>query len=141
MVWLQCIVHLQCCHTDWTVMCVQVCIAIHTHKLMHCPPGLVPSEASGGGDFGPKYQAHVGELQRQLDEARAALAEKDAHLASLAEERQALSDELNVLKGMGGMGAGAAAGAAAAELAGERSRGGRRLRPLQCMQIARRRCA
>lgn len=28
---------------------------------------------AGGGDFGPKYQAHVGELQRQLDEARAAL--------------------------------------------------------------------
>ncbi|KAL4451514.1 hypothetical protein ABPG75_007176 [Micractinium tetrahymenae] len=73
--------------------------------------------AGGGGDFGPKYQAHVGELQRQLDEARAALAEKDASLAQLSEERQALADELNVLKGMGGVAAGAAAGAAAAELA------------------------
>lgn len=60
----------------------------------------------------------MGELQRQLDEARAALAEKDATLSQLSEERQALSDELNVLKGMGGVVAGAGAGAAAAELAG-----------------------
>lgn len=27
---------------------------------------------AGGADFGPKYQAHVSELQRQLDEAHAA---------------------------------------------------------------------
>ncbi|EFN56078.1 hypothetical protein CHLNCDRAFT_145586 [Chlorella variabilis] len=73
------------------------------------------STAPGGGDFGPKYQAHVGELQRQLDEARAMLDAKDQHLAELAEERQAMADELSVLKGMGG--AGVAAGAAAAELA------------------------
>ena len=58
----------------------------------------------------------MGELQRQLDEARAMLDAKDQHLAELAEERQAMADELSVLKGMGG--AGVAAGAAAAELAG-----------------------
>lgn len=73
---------------------------------------------AGGADFGPKYQAHVGEMQRQLDEARAALEQSDARLADLAEERQALSDELAVLKGMGGStAAGALAGSAAAELA------------------------
>ena len=81
--------------------------------------------APGGGDFGPKYQAHVGELQRQLDEARSLLEEKEAMLAGLQEERQALSDELSVLKGMGGGGggdgsaAGMSAGLAAAELACE----------------------
>lgn len=60
----------------------------------------------------------MGELQRQLDEARAALEEKDAYLSQLAEERQALADELGVLKGMGGGAGGMVAGAAAAELAG-----------------------
>jgi hypothetical protein len=77
----------------------------------------------GGGDFGPKYQAHVGELQRQLDEARAALEAKDAQLSGLHEERQALADELALLKGMGG-GSGVAAGAAAAELAALNLSGG-----------------
>ncbi len=76
----------------------------------------------------------MGELQRQLDEARAALAEKDATLSQLSEERQALSDELSVLKGMGGVAVGAGAGAAAAELAGalERCRTGMGRRLAKC---------
>ncbi|KAL4428851.1 hypothetical protein ABPG77_005289 [Micractinium sp. CCAP 211/92] len=106
-----------------------ICMALQTHindimmkrysKAKAAQEGGTDLAAAGGGggDFGPKYQAHVGELQRQLDEARAALAEKDATLSQLSEERQALSDELNVLKGMGGVAVGAGAGAAAAELA------------------------
>ena len=99
-----------------------------SHKLSLAPwpasgPASPPAApgGGGGGDFGPKYQAHVGELQRQLDEARAALEEKDQQLAALAEERQAAADELSMLKGMGGgSGGGAAmAGLAAAELACE----------------------
>jgi hypothetical protein len=54
---------------------------------------------AAGGDFGPKYQAHVGELQRQLDEAVAALGAKDAELAALAEDKAELADELGSLKG------------------------------------------
>jgi chorismate mutase len=77
------------------------------------PPRL--RAAPGGGDFGPKYQAHVGELQRQLDEARAALEAKDQQLGELLEQRQAMADELAVLKGMGG--GGITGSAAAAELA------------------------
>lgn len=65
----------------------------------------------------------MGELQRQLDEARAALEAKDEQLSGLQEERQALADELAVLKGMGG-GSGVAAGAAAAELAALNLSGG-----------------
>ncbi|PSC75171.1 kinesin-like calmodulin-binding isoform X1 [Micractinium conductrix] len=72
------------------------------------------SAAPSGGDFGPKYQQHVGELQRQLDEARASLQDREAQLVQLTEERQALADELGVLKGMGG---GSVGGNAAAELA------------------------
>jgi hypothetical protein len=55
---------------------------------------------AGGADFGPKYQAHVAELQRQLDEALAALAAKDAQLADLSEERATLSDQLGVFGGV-----------------------------------------
>lgn len=65
----------------------------------------------------------MGELQRQLDEARAALEAKDEQLSGLQEERQALADELAVLKGMGGV-SGVAAGAAAAELAALNLSGG-----------------
>ena len=89
------------------------------------PAIAIACAAPGGGDFGPKYQAHVGELQRQLDEARSLLEEQETMLAGLQEERQALSDELSVLKGMGGGGggdgsaAGMSAGLAAAELACE----------------------
>ena len=57
----------------------------------------------------------MGELQRQLDEARASLQDREAQLVQLTEERQALADELGVLKGMGG---GSVGGNAAAELAG-----------------------
>ena len=48
---------------------------------------------------------------------------KDAQLTGLHEERQALADELAVLKGMGG-GSGVVAGAAAAELASLNLSGG-----------------
>lgn len=106
-----------------------ICMALQTHindimmkrysKAKAAQDGGVDIGAApgGGGDFGPKYQAHVGELQRQLDEARAALEAKEGQLSALTEEKQALSDELNVLRGMGGIAAGAGAGAAAAGLA------------------------
>ena len=63
----------------------------------------------GAGNFGPKYQAHVAELQRQLDEARAALEAKDKQIAELQEDRAEMSDELGVLKGTGAAGAALAA--------------------------------
>ena len=64
----------------------------------------------GGAGFGPKYQAHVAELQRRLDEATAALAERDGELERLRAEREHLVDELAVLRG-GEAGEGGSAGA------------------------------
>jgi hypothetical protein len=98
---------------------------IYVLLVFSCLPVL--AGGGGGGDFGPKYQAHVGELQRQLDEARAALEAKEQQLAELSEERQVMADELSMLKGMGGGGGGGGAGgagSAAAELAALNLSGG-----------------
>ncbi|KAL6769150.1 hypothetical protein ACKKBF_B17660 [Auxenochlorella protothecoides x Auxenochlorella symbiontica] len=56
--------------------------------------------AGGAGGPGPKYQAHVAELQRRLDEAAAALAEREAELDGLRAERANLRDEVAVLRGL-----------------------------------------
>jgi hypothetical protein len=73
--------------------------------------GAAPPAAGGaGGDanFGPKYQAHVAELQRQLDEAVEAVEAKDRQIAELTEARAELADELGAIKGGAGGGAGGA---------------------------------
>jgi hypothetical protein len=58
------------------------------------PPAAPAGE---GGNFGPKYQAHVAELQRQLDEAVAAVEAKDVQIAELEETRAELADRLAAL--------------------------------------------
>ena len=67
--------------------------------------------AAGTGDanFGPKYQAHVAEMQRQLDAAQEEIAEKDKLIADLTETRAEMSDELGALKGTGADGVSLAA--------------------------------
>lgn len=99
-----------------------ICMALQTHindimmkryskaQAAAGPDGEVPAVPSGGdANFGPKYQAHVGELQRQLDEALAAVEAKDKAISELEEEKAELSDELNALKGTGAAGAALAA--------------------------------
>lgn len=92
-----------------------ICMALQTHindimmkryskaQAAAGPDGQPPAAAAGGagGDsnFGPKYQAHVAELQRQLDEARTAVEEKDRLIRGLEEDKAELADELKALKG------------------------------------------
>lgn len=100
-----------------------ICMAVQTHindimmKRYSKAAAAVGEGGEGGGDgdgggeanFGPKYQAHVAELQRQLDEAREQLEAKEKQIAELTEDRAEMSDELGVLKGTGATGAALAA--------------------------------
>jgi hypothetical protein len=100
-----------------------ICMAVQTHindimmKRYSKAAAAVDEGGAGGGDggaggeanFGPKYQAHVAELQRQLDEAREQLEAKEKQIAELTEDRAEMSDELGVLKGTGAAGAALAA--------------------------------
>lgn len=54
----------------------------------------IAAVAIGGGDPGPKYQAHVAELQRQLDEATAAIEEKDHLIYQLQNQAGDLMDQV-----------------------------------------------
>ena len=99
-----------------------ICMSLQTHindimmkrysKAKAAQEGDGPGggDGAGGADFGPKYQAHVSEMQRQLDEARELLEAKEREVDDLREERQSLADELTALKG----GEGGLSGAAAA---------------------------
>lgn len=98
-----------------------ICMALQTHindimmkRYSRAKAASGEDASAAGPDFGPKYQAHVAELQRQLDEARAALEEATSRLDALESERAHMSDELGVLRGAG---AGAAAAAVAVDLA------------------------
>ncbi len=87
-----------------------ICMALQTHindimmKRYSKAQAASGNEADGSegpteANFGPKYQAHIGELQRQLDEANETIREKDAMIADLKEQHAQLSDEVNALKG------------------------------------------
>lgn len=86
-----------------------ICMALQTHinDIMMKRYSKVAASAKEGGDgageanFGPKYQAHIAEMQRQLDEARDAVAKKEKQVADATEKAMELQDELNVLKGIG----------------------------------------
>lgn len=93
-----------------------ICMALQTHinDIMMKRYSKVAERAGEGGvptdaAFGPKYQAHVAELQRQLDEATTQLALKTREVAQLSETGAELNDELGILKGTGATGAAAAA--------------------------------
>eukprot|EP00889_Picochlorum_renovo_P002100 jgi/Picre1/29130/NNA_004523.t1 len=71
-----------------------ICMALQTHindimmKRYSKAQAASGTEAEGAegpteANFGPKYQAHIGELQRQLDEANETIREKDAIIADL----------------------------------------------------------
>lgn len=106
-----------------------ICMALQTHindimmkRYSRAKAASGDDAAPGGGapDFGPKYQAHVAELQRQLDEARTALDEATTRLNSLESERAHMTDELGVLRGGGtGMVAAAAFDLASLNLSGD----------------------
>ena len=88
-----------------------ICMALQTHindimmkrySKAQAAAGTEPSEAADApteANFGPKYQAHIGELQRQLDEANEQIREKDAIIADLREQQAQLTDQLNALGG------------------------------------------
>ena len=93
-----------------------ICMALQTHinDIMMKRYSKVAEKAGEGGlptdaAFGPKYQAHVAELQRQLDEATTQLAQKTREIAELRESGAEMSDELGIFKGTGATGAAAAA--------------------------------
>lgn len=92
-----------------------ICMALQTHindvmmkRYTKAKASQGDDSAPGGADFGPKYQAHVSELQRQLDEAHAALEEKEQMLSDLQKQRANLADQLEVMQVRTDMGAGAA---------------------------------
>lgn len=80
-----------------------ICMALQTHindimmkrySKAAAASGQDSEQPSEGGSFGPKYQAHIGELQSQLDAAIAAVEEKDKQIRNLEEERAELADKL-----------------------------------------------
>lgn len=86
-----------------------ICMALQTHinDIMMKRYSKVAASSKDGGEageatFGPKYQAHIAEMQRQLDEARDAVVEKERQIADMTEQALELQDQLNVLKGVGG---------------------------------------
>ena len=86
-----------------------ICMALQTHindimmkRYSKAAAASGDGQAGGpseGGSFGPKYQAHVAELQRQLDEAVAAVEAKDAQIRDLEETRAELADKLAAVQG------------------------------------------
>ena len=88
-----------------------ICMALQTHindimmkrySKAQAAAGNEPSETADApteANFGPKYQAHIGELQRQLDEANQQIREKDAIIADLREQQAQLTDQVNALGG------------------------------------------
>eukprot|EP00890_Picochlorum_soloecismus_P006002 jgi/Picsp_1/6402/NSC_03750-R1_kinesin-like calmodulin binding protein len=89
----------------------EICMALQTHindimmkrysKAQAAAGQEAGEQEEGPGDvnFGPKYQAHIGELQRQIDEANKQIEEKDQLIADLNEKYAQLADELNAMKG------------------------------------------
>jgi hypothetical protein len=80
-----------------------ICMALQTHIndiMMKRYSKAKEAQDSGediaktvaGADFGPKYQAHVAELQRQLDEATGALEAKEKELDQLRSQAGDLMD-------------------------------------------------
>ena len=57
------------------------------------------AEAPSEANFGPKYQAHIGELQRQLDEANDEIRAKEQIISGLKEELAEANDQLSAMGG------------------------------------------
>lgn len=88
----------------------EICMALQTHindiMMKRYSKAQAASGNEGGeadapneANFGPKYQAHIGELQRQLDEAKEEIAQKDAIISDLKEQQAELTDQINAMGG------------------------------------------
>ncbi len=87
----------------------EICMALQTHindimmKRYSKAQAATGEEGETDGpsqaNFGPKYQAHIGELQRQLDEAKEEIEKKDAIISDLKEQQAELKDKINAMGG------------------------------------------
>ena len=89
-----------------------ICMALQTHindimMKRYSKAQAASGDGAGSGDpdapaeanFGPKYQAHIGELQRQLDEANDEIREKEQQISGLKEQLAEANDQLNAMGG------------------------------------------